>query len=75
MARGMTLKLKLPNFHILQHSKSFIHPFQNLNQLSQAVRLLLAEMHIDSTLRFRLIGVAVYQLQNPIQNTQLNLWQ
>ena len=73
-ARGLSIKLKLPDFQVLQHSKSFKQPFQNIDELAQALKLLLVEMHIQPQWRFRLIGVGVYQLQKPAEHSQLNLW-
>ena len=74
LARGISIKLKLPNFHVMQHSKSFKQPFQNLNELHQALQLLINDLQIDPQLRFRLIGVGVYQLQHQSDQAQLNLW-
>ena len=73
-ARGISIKLKLPNFQLLQHSKSFKQPFQNLNDLYQALDILISEMNIQPQLRFRLIGLGIYQLQNSADQTQLSLW-
>lgn len=73
-ARGMSIKLKLPHFQVLQHSKSFKQPFQNITELSQALEQLIKEMQIQPSLRFRLIGIGVYQLQKSDEQTQLNLW-
>jgi DNA polymerase IV len=74
LARGISVKLKLPNFHVMQHSKSFKQPFQNLNELHQALQLLINDLQIDPQLRFRLIGVGVHQLQHQSDQAQLNLW-
>ncbi len=73
-ARGVTVKLKLKNFQVLQHSKSFKQPLQSQHDLMQVVLQLLDEMYIAPELEFRLAGVGVYQLQ-PIQaESQLSLW-
>lgn len=73
-ARGLSIKLKLTDFQVLQHSKSFKQPFQNIHELTQALELLLAEMHIQPHWRFRLVGIGFYQLQKPAEHNQLNLW-
>ena len=73
-ARGITLKLKLKNFQVLQHSKSFKQPFQSFEQLQTSLHISLEEMSIDATLSFRLVGVGVYQLSPLAQEKQLNLW-
>ncbi len=73
-ARGVTVKLKLKNFQILQHSKSFKQALQSQQDLGQVVLQLLNEMHIDPTFQFRLVGVGVYQLQPLQQESQLSLW-
>jgi DNA polymerase IV len=72
-ARGINLKLKLKNFQILQHSKSFKHPFQSFDELKQALNLALKEMSIPDNFQFRLIGVGVYQLSPFEQEAQLSL--
>ena len=73
-ARGVNVKLKLKNFQVLQHSKSFKQPLQSQQDLWQVVLQLLNEMHIESSLQFRLVGVGVYQLQQAQQEPQLCLW-
>ena len=73
-ARGVSIKLKLKNFQILQHSKSFKQALQSQQDLAQVVLQLLNEMHIDPTFQFRLVGVGVYQLQPLQQESQLSLW-
>ena len=73
-ARGVTVKLKLKNFQVLQHSKSFKQALQSQQDLGQVVLQLLNEMHIDPTFQFRLVGVGVYQLQPLQQESQLSLW-
>ena len=73
-ARGVTVKLKLKNFQVLQHSKSFKNPLRSLTELTQVLELLLNEMHIPDTYQFRLIGVGVYQLSTDDEQPQLSLW-
>ena len=73
-ARGVTVKLKLKNFQVLQHSKSFKNPLRSLAELTQVLELLLNEMHIPDTYQFRLIGVGVYQLSTDDEQPQLSLW-
>lgn len=73
-ARGVSVKLKLKNFQVLQHSKSFKHTLQSQQELWQAVLQLLQEMHIAAELQFRLVGVGVYQLQPNQPEPQLSLW-
>ncbi|MCH7335318.1 DNA polymerase IV [Acinetobacter sp. NIPH 2699] len=73
-ARGVNVKLKLKNFQVLQHSKSFKHPLQSPQELLQVVIQLLNEMHIHPDFQFRLVGVGVYQLQPMQEESQLSLW-
>ncbi|MDD2939420.1 MAG: DNA polymerase IV [Acinetobacter harbinensis] len=73
-ARGVSAKLKLNNFQVLQHSKSFKHPLENQKQLQQVMQQLLIEMQLSEHLKFRLIGVGVYQLSNSDEQPQLCLW-
>ncbi len=73
-ARGVSVKLKLKNFQVLQHSKSFKQALQSEQDLAQVIFQLLNEMHIDPTFQFRLVGVGVYQLQPLQQESQLSLW-
>ena len=72
-ARGVSAKLKLKNFQVLQHSKSFKHPLSNKAELEKVLYILLNEMHIPVTDQFRLVGVGLYQLSNEVQ-PQLSLW-
>lgn len=74
MARGVSVKLKLKNFQVLQHSKSFKQALQSQQDLAQVIFQLLNEMHIDPTFQFRLVGVGVYQLHPLQQESQLSLW-
>ncbi len=73
-ARGVSAKLKLKNFQVLQHSKSFRQPLQNRQQLEQVLQQLLIEMHIPEHFQFRLIGVGLYQLSDQQDQSQLSLW-
>jgi DNA polymerase-4 len=73
-ARGVTVKLKLKNFQVLQHSKSFKQALQSQQDLAQVLLQLLDEMHIDPEFQFRLVGVGVYQLQALEEESQLSLW-
>ncbi|UUM28004.1 DNA polymerase IV [Acinetobacter colistiniresistens] len=73
-ARGVTIKLKLKNFQVLQHSKSFKQALQSQQDLGQVILQLLDEMHIDPESQFRLVGVGVYQLQAVQEESQLSLW-
>lgn len=72
-ARGVSAKLKLKNFQVLQHSKSFKTPLSNQADLEQALHQLLNEMHIPNDFQFRLVGIGVYQLTPQQQETQLSL--
>ncbi len=72
-ARGVSAKLKLKNFQVLQHSKSFKSPLHSQADLTQALEQLLQEMHIPDDFQFRLIGVGVYQLAPAAQEVQLTL--
>lgn len=73
-AYGISIKLKSPDFKVLQHSKRFDQPFQHLPQLQQAVSQLIAEMQVSSSDTFRLIGIGVYQLIPQQEINQLSLW-
>ena len=73
-ARGVSAKLKLKNFQVLQHSKSFKQPLENKQQLEDVVQQLLIEMRISKHAQFRLIGVGVYQLSEQQDPPQLSLW-
>lgn len=72
-ARGVTVKLKLKNFQVMQHSKSFKQILRSPQELAQALDLLLDDLHIAPQMQFRLIGVGVYQLSVPETETQLLL--
>ncbi|MCO8113262.1 DNA polymerase IV [Acinetobacter lwoffii] len=72
-ARGVTVKLKLKNFQVMQHSKSFKQVLRSPQELAQALDLLLDDLHIAPQMQFRLIGVGVYQLSVPETETQLLL--
>lgn len=72
-ARGVTVKLKMKNFQIMQHSKSFRQLLRSPQELEQALTLLLQEMHLDPQLQFRLIGLCVYQLAAHEMESQLSL--
>ncbi|WP_347454539.1 DNA polymerase IV [Acinetobacter thermotolerans] len=72
-ARGISVKLRLKNFQIIQHSRSFRSIFKDPQEMQQALYLLLQGMHLDPELQFRLIGVGVYQLSQRHQETQLSL--
>lgn len=73
-ARGVTVKLKLKNFQVLQHSKSFKQPLHSQAEIEQTLMLLLSGMHISEHDQFRLIGIGVYQLAELGQESQLSLW-
>ncbi|MHA3116657.1 DNA polymerase IV [Acinetobacter sp. ANC 4635] len=73
-AFGVSIKLKQPDFQIVQHSKRFQSPLENLAQLQQAILLLLSELQLSPQLRFRLIGIGVYQLIAIEQKFQLSFW-
>ena len=72
-ARGVSAKLKLKNFQVLQHSKSFKSPLSSQADLEQVLIQLLTEMHIPDHFEFRLIGVGVYQLAAQQEEAQLTL--
>ena len=72
-ARGVSAKLKLKNFQVLQHSKSFKQPLENQKQLEDVLQQLLIEMQIPEHFQFRLIGVGVYQLSDQQDQPQLSL--
>ena len=74
-ARGVTVKLKLKNFQVLQHSKSFKQPLNSQQEMIQVIQILLKEMNIPEHFQFRLIGVGLYQLSEQQEESQLSLWQ
>lgn len=73
-ARGVTVKLKLKNFQVLQHSKSFKTALKSQQEMVQVIQILLNEMQIPSHFQFRLIGVGLYQLAEQQDESQLSLW-
>lgn len=73
IARGVSIKLKLNNFKVIQHSKSFRQAFHNIQELQQALNLLRSELYLDPQLKFRLVGVGVYQLSEQDDSPQLSL--
>lgn len=73
-ARGVNVKLKLGNFQVLQHSRTFKNVVHSLDELVQVVMQLLSEMQIEADLQFRLVGVGVYQLHRVQDESQLSLW-
>ena len=73
-ARGVTVKLKLKNFQVLQHSKSFKQALNSQHDIQKVVQILLSEMQIPEHFQFRLIGVGLYQLSEQQEESQLSLW-
>lgn len=73
-ARGVTVKLKLKNFQVLQHSKSFKKALNSQQDMTQVMQILLNEMQIPEHYQFRLIGVGLYQLTEQQDESQLSLW-
>ena len=73
-ARGVTVKLKLKNFQVLQHSKSFKSALTDKKELEKILFILLQEMHVPENYKFRLIGIGVYQLIDQNDESQLSLW-
>ena len=73
-ARGVTVKLKLKNFQVLQHSKSFKTALKSQQEMIQVIHILLNEMQIPPHFQFRLIGVGLYQLAEQQDESQLSLW-
>lgn len=73
-ARGVSVKLKLKNFQVIQHSKSFKLPLNSKNEMKQILASLLSEMHIPQDDQFRLVGIGVYQLEEKKPQPQLSLW-
>lgn len=72
-ARGVSAKLKLKNFQVLQHSKSFKTPLSSQADLERVLVQLLEEMHLPENFQFRLIGIGVYQLTALQEEAQLSL--
>ncbi len=72
-ARGVSAKLKLKNFQVLQHSKRFNTPLSSPVDLEQALLQLLEEMRVPEDFQFRLIGIGVYQLAAAQEEAQLSL--
>lgn len=73
-AYGISIKLKYPDFKVLQHSKRFDQALQHQQQLQQAVAQLIHEAHIPHEDKFRLMGIGVYQLIAQQEINQLSLW-
>lgn len=73
-ARGVTIKLKLKNFQVLQHSKSFKYALSSEDEFQQVIGLLLSELDLSEDYQFRLIGVGLYYLSNNTEQSQLSLW-
>lgn len=73
-ARGVTVKLKLKNFQVLQHSKSFKQALNSQQDMTQVMQILLNDMQIPEHYQFRLIGVGLYQLTEQQDESQLSLW-
>lgn len=73
-ASGVTVKFKLKNFQILQHSKSFKLALSSQTEMILATQQLIQEMLIPAHVQFRLIGVGVYQLSEKQAQSQLSLW-
>lgn len=73
-ARGVTVKLKLKNFQVLQHSKSFKQALNSQQDMTQVMQILLNEMQIPEHYQFRLIGIGLYQLTEQQDESQLSLW-
>lgn len=72
-ARGVTVKLKLNNFKVIQHSKSFKQPFHSPDEILQVLKQLLKDLHLEPHLQFRLVGVGLYLLETPLSHPQLSL--
>jgi DNA polymerase-4 len=72
-ARGVSAKLKLKNFQVPQHSKSFKTPLSSQADLERVLIQLLEEMHLPENFQFRLIGIGVYQLAALQEEAQLSL--
>lgn len=77
-ARGVSIKLKRPDFKLLQHSRSYRQPFQSSDELTNAFRALLMEIQreqqLEPTQRYRLVGFGVYALAHAEPAAQLALW-
>ncbi len=73
-ARGVTVKLKLKNFQVLQHSKSFKLALNSQQEMQEVIHQLLDEMQIPAHFQFRLVGVGLYQLTEQQDQPQLCLW-
>ncbi|MDO4223492.1 MAG: DNA polymerase IV [Acinetobacter sp.] len=73
VAYGLSIKLKRPDFKIIQHSQSFKRPFQHPQELLHVAHRLLDDLHLHHQDCFRLIGLGLYQLQTPSEKQQLSL--
>lgn len=73
-ARGISIKLKTPDFQIFQHSKSFKRALASLEEFQHALGMLLTEMQLQPAAQYRLIGVGVYQLGPRESDSQLSFW-
>lgn len=76
--RGVSIKLKRPDFKLIQHSRSYRQPFQSIDELGNALNALLLELQLESQLspsqRYRLVGLGVYALAHAQPAAQLALW-
>lgn len=72
-ASGVTVKLKTNNFRVIQHSRSFRQPLTHSNDIQNVMRQLINEMYLDAQLKFRLIGIGLYQLTAQDDEQQLSL--
>lgn len=72
-ARGVSIKLKLNHFKVLQHSRSFKQPFTSIEDIQNIAKQLMSELSLDPKLKFRLIGVGLYQLHSTESAQQLSL--
>ena len=72
-ASGVTVKLKTNSFKVIQHSRSFRQPLTHRNDIQNVMRQLISEMYLDAQLKFRLIGIGLYQLTAQDDEQQLSL--
>jgi DNA polymerase IV len=72
-ASGVTVKLKTNSFKVIQHSRRFRQPLTHRNDIQNVMRQLISEMYLDAQLKFRLIGIGLYQLTAQDDEQQLSL--
>jgi len=72
IAKGIRVKLKTVRFQIITRQMALTRPSANAQSLYRAACELLARFDLDG--RFRLVGMAAYDLEEPIDESQMSLF-